>query len=142
MWTLIREFFHDPPQWRPAVLGGYAVALAMGFATLIAPPVTIAGQLGHTLTTIWACALILGSGLAACTVYTDWWVLERLGIKIAGLGLAMYLLIVAWLWVTESGNRGTQFFGLALGMIFLLVRHLQIGAWDYAPRRKGIDQEE
>ena len=142
MFAQLRSFFHDPPQWRPVVMLGYLFAIAMGFVTLIAPPLTISGQLGYTLTTVWACLLLGGSLLAACTVYTDWWWLERLGIKIAGLGLVMYLGIVGWLWVIESGNRGTQFFGLALGLTFLLGRHLQIGAWDYAPPREGIDREE
>ncbi|MDJ1372768.1 hypothetical protein [Gulosibacter molinativorax] len=140
MLRALRYWFYDPPQWRPVVLLGYVVAFAMGMVTLIAPPLTIAGQLGHVLTTIWACLLIAGSLLAACTVYSDWWWLERLGIKIAALGLGVYLGVVVYLWGFEAGNRGTQFFGLTLGLCFFLLRFLQIQAWDYRPRR--LDRED
>lgn len=135
MFAQLRSFFHDPPKWRPIVLVGYALALCMGLSTLLSPPLTIEGLLGQVLTTIWAWLIIVGSVLAASMVYTDRWLLERIGIKIAGLGLALYMVIVAWLWIFQSGNRGTQFFGLSLGCMFLLLRHFQVGGFDYAPRK-------
>lgn len=121
---------NDPPEWRPVWLLGHLWGAAMGAVTLISPPVTIKGELGPVLTTVWGLLALIGALIAASNVYTRHAWAERLGIQIAALGTLLYTLTIGFVWITTGSNRGVQFFAVGLGLFFFLARFLTLKHWD------------
>lgn len=138
MWLAIKSVLHDPPEWRPVWFFGYLVAFCLGLSALTVPPVTIQGELGSTLTVVWGLLCTVGSSLAMFAVYSPFAWLERLGIKVAALGFAMYIGGVAYL-LFAGENRLPQLLGFTLGQLFFLARHLTVGHWD--DRRNAREEE-
>ena len=113
----------------------WAVLTGIGLAALLAPPATIAHQMGALLTVVWA-ALLLGGGLLALIgCLPGWYWVERVGILLAGSGAAMYLWVVLALHYQEPGSRLVQagFVTLAIGS--LVVRWLRIRGPQIDPTR-------
>jgi hypothetical protein len=123
-------WMRDPPEWRPVWLGGHLWGALMGAVTLTAPPLTIKGELGPVLTTVWGILALVGSLIAAANVYSRHAWAERLGIQIAALGTGLYSATILYLWVSTGENRGTQFFAVSLGLFFFLARFLTVEHWD------------
>lgn len=119
-----------------AIVYGFTVAL--GFATLVAPPQSIAGELGPFVTEFWASLLLMGGFGGVLSVLPGWWWAERLSIFLIFAGLGIYLLVVFSLHLGARGDgssRLTQLGVIALASAVFVVRLLLTKGMDYEPKR-------
>ncbi len=126
----------EPRHLKVAYALFYAAAVGLGVIALVAPPQSIAGELGPVLTVAWGVLAILGGAVGAGTVFTGWWFLERLGIVLIWAALGIYLLVVVILQISASeGNRGAQItlFVFAGGLFY--VRWWLIRSYSFEPRK-------
>lgn len=131
LWHLLHE-----PRIVTAAQGVVWLAwLATGLAALIAPPMTIAHEIGPSLTILWSGLLLLGGilGLAGCL--PGWWWVERAGILSATSGALVYLTVVLSLHASATGSRLVQAGFILLAIGSLGVRWLRIRGAQSDPMR-------
>ncbi len=126
----------EPRHLKVTYAAFYVVAIAFGCLALFAPPQSISGELGPSLTIVWGILAIIGGTGGMLTVFPGWWFAERLSIVLIWLALGIYLLIVAILQATaDSGSRWPQMMlFLFAGGLFYVRWHL-IRAYSFEPRR-------
>lgn len=134
LWERVTE----PRRLRAFYAVVYAVTLLIGFATLLSPPQSIAGELGPFVTTFWAVLLVLGGFGGLLTVLPGWWWAERLSIWLVFAGLGIYLLVVLSLHLNarDGSSRLTQLGVIALASGVFAVRLMLTKGMDYEPRRR------
>lgn len=115
--------------------------VAIGFAAIISPPMTIAHELGPTLTGVWAAFLFGGGvfGFAGCV--PGWYWVERAGIYLTITGAIAYLIVVGNLHATTVGNRLVQAGFILSAILSLVVRHLRVGNLQTDPTR-GMERRD
>lgn len=134
-WARITE----PRHMKFAYLVVYVLTMAIGIVTLIAPPQSIAGEVGPVLTTIWASLFIAGGAAGAIAVLPGWWWAERLlAIAPVLLGLTIYLTVVLILHTQNAdtgSSRLTQLGIIVLSAAPFSIRFLIIREYSFEPRR-------
>ena len=130
LWALVTEPRHMSVIY--AVV--YMVVTVTGIATLVVPPVTIAGALGPILSVAWALLFTLGGLLGMITVAPGWWKWERWSIALILVGIAIYGYVIAILHLTTAGSRLTQLGVLILAAAVFIVRWALIRGRTYGPR--------
>lgn len=131
LWLRVRE-----PRVITMISGAYwTVIIGMGAAAFIAPPRSIAAELGPIRTELWASFLLVGGilGLVGCCLLTPvWWRwVEHAGMIAAAGGLALYFTVVMSLHYTQTGSRLTQALGL-VGLVVGLLLRWALARWLYA----------
>ena len=129
LWQRVAE----PRHLKMLMLWVYLATSATGIATLCAPPHTVEAIIGGT-TAIWSALVIVGGVGGVASVLPGWWWVERLSIFSIWVGMAIYLLVLAWLQSVESGSRLTQMGFLVVGALALGGRFLQIRKYSFEPR--------
>ena len=134
LWMML----HEPRVITAAMGVAWLVLTGIGCAALVAPPVSIAHEIGPLLTAIWGSLLLGGGvlGLAGCL--PGWWWIERSGILAAGTGTLIYLVVIVNLHATP-GSRLVQAGFVALALVGLAVRWLRIRAAQVDPTRGHCD---
>ena len=122
LWHLLKE----PRVITAMHLLGYAILTTAGAAALGTPPTSIRAEWGPLLTQLWGGGLLLGGAVALVATPRGWWWVERTGITLLIIALAMYLSVVVSLHYTMSGNRLPQAGVTAYAIISLVVRFLRI----------------
>ena len=131
LWLMLHE-----PRVITAVTGGaWAIVIGIGLSALLAPPTTIAHELGPTLTVIWAACLLVGGSLGMVGCLPGWWWVERTGIISAITGSTIHLIVVLSLQYAQPGSRLTQAGYIALGIVLLILRWLYIRGAQIDPSR-------
>ena len=131
LWLLLHE-----PRVITATQGiVWLIWAAIGVAAVLAPPMTIAHEMGPTLTGVWGGLMCVGGllGLAGCL--PGWWWVERSGIIGAGAGAVVYVFVVLNLHATTPGNRLVQAGFILLAVASLIVRWLRISGLQTDPTR-------
>ena len=131
LWLLLHE-----PRVITATMGvAWLLILGIGCAALVAPPMSIAHEIGPTLTVIWGGLLLTGGilGLAGCLPGWHW--IERSGILAAGTGTLIYLVVILNLHATTNGSRPVQAGFVALCLVGLAARWLRIRGAQVDPTR-------
>ena len=113
----------------------YLVTLAVGIIALAAPPTSIEGAIGATLTTIWAGFFIFGGTLGAITVLPGAWLWERAAVIACGTGVLMYASIILTLHATEGGNRLPQAGMVIVVLLSFVKRGASIRRYSYDPEK-------
>lgn len=116
----------------------YVTTVTIGVVTLVAPPQSIAGEIGPVVTVVWASLFIVGGLVGMVTVLPGWWWAERLlAIAPVLLGLAIYLAVVIALQAqSDAGSsRLTQLGIIVLASAPFAIRALVIREYSYEPRR-------
>lgn len=115
----------------------YLATLAAGVSALLAPPASIEGTLGATLTTLWAAFLIGGGALGAVATLPGIWWLERAAVLAAVTGLGIYGVVVVTLHVqSPAGNRGPQAAVILIAALFFATRWSRIRRYAYDPEAR------
>ena len=123
LWLMLHE-----PRIITAVTGAvWGVLIGIGLSALLAPPASIAHELGPTLTVIWASCLLVGGSLGMVGCLPGWWWVERTGIISAITGSAIYLIVVP--------ERVEGVGGILLGILLLILRWLRIRGAQLDPAR-------
>lgn len=131
LWLMLHE-----PRIITAVTGAaWGVLIGIGLSALLAPPATIAHELGPTLTVIWAACLLVGGSLGMVGCLPGWWWVERTGIISAITGSIIYLIVVLSLHYAQPGSRLTQAGYILLGILLLVIRWLRIRGAQLDPAR-------
>lgn len=112
---------------------GYVVTFLTGVVTLVAPPMTVTGEIGPVLAILWAYMFILGGAIGATTALRGLWAWERWGILLGWAGLAVYAIVITVLHFTSPGSRLTQLGILTLAALFFLARWVLIRGRTYGP---------
>lgn len=113
------EWIADPRAVSALCAAAWLTVTAAGLgALLLGPPSSIASELGPYLTITWAGLYLVGGLLATIGALPGWWYLERAGIALLCVGLAIYDGVVWSLHVTNTGNRAPQ--GLIVTALILL----------------------
>lgn len=131
LWLAIKE----PRHLKVAYFTVYAIALAAGVATMLAPPQTIAGVLGAPLAVAWSVFLIMGGFGGMLTVLPGWWWAERLSVALILCGLGIYAIVVIALHFESPGSRLTQLGVILLAAGLFVVRLLLTRWYSFEPRR-------
>lgn len=131
LWLRVRE-----PRFITIVSGVYWLGFVlMGVAAFIAPPQSIAAELGPIRTEMWASFLLVGGvlGFTGCCLLTPvWWRwVEHAGMIATTGGLALYITVVMTLHYTQTGSRLTQALGL-VGLVVGLLLRWALARWLYA----------
>lgn len=130
----------EPRHMKVAYMVIYMLTIAVGVVTLIAPPQSIAGEVGPTITIVWACLFLLGGIAGTITVLPGWWWAERvLALAPVGIGLSIYAAVVIVLHVqtVDAGaSRLTQVGIIALAAAPFAIRFLVIREYSYDPRAR------
>lgn len=128
----------EPRHMKLAYLLIYVTTVTIGVVTLVAPPQSIAGEIGPVVTVVWASLFIVGGLVGMVTVLPGWWWAERLlAIAPVLLGLAIYLAVVIALQAqSDAGSsRLTQLGIIVLASAPFAIRALVIREYSYEPRR-------
>lgn len=131
LWLRVRE-----PRVITAISGAYwLIFVCMGVAAFVAPPQSIAAELGPIRTELWASFLLVGGALGfigCCLLTAVWWRwVEHAGMIAAAGGLALYFTVVMTLHYTQEGSRLTQALGL-VGLVVGLLLRWALARWLYA----------
>lgn len=106
---------------------GYVLLFVGGLSCLINPLTSWEGTFGLTVTYAWAAVLTLGSLIAAASVFTIYWAVERIGLYLAGGGLLVYAVVTFAMHLTsEQGNRIPQTAVLVFALLMLVLRFIRI----------------
>ena len=131
LWLLLQE-----PRLRSLLLlVGYGTLIIAGVGAFGSPPSTIKAAWGTVLTDIWATLLIVGGTIALAAVPRGIWWAERIGLTVLSVGAAMYLSVIVNLHVTSPGNRIPQAAFVAVTLVCLIIRWLDIRASGLDPTR-------
>ena len=122
LWTLLQE----PRSRTFLLLLAYSTLGAAGIGAFSSPPSTIQAEWGPVLTDVWATLLITGAAVALAAVPRGIWWAERIGITILAVGAAMYLSVIVILHVTSHGNRLPQAAFVAVTLVWLVIRWIDI----------------
>ena len=122
LWHLLKE----PRVITAMHLLGYAILATAGALALGTPPSSIKAEWGPLLTQLWGGGLLLGGVIGLVATPRGWWWVERTGITLLIIALAMYLSVVIYLHYTGSGNRLPQAGVAAYAIISLVIRWLRI----------------
>ena len=122
LWLLLKE----PRVITAMHLLGYAILATAGALALGTPPSSIKAEWGPLLTQRWGGGLLLGGAVGLVATPRGWWWVERAGITLLAIALAMYLSIVVYLHYTGTGNRLPQAGVAAYAIISLVIRFLRI----------------
>lgn len=117
----------EPRVVRTFYFVGYVMLLLGGISCLVRPLTSWEGTFGLAVTYAWAAILTVGAGVAASAVFTIYWALERIGLMLAGGGLAVYALVTVIMHITsEQGNRIPQTSVLVFALLMLVLRFVRI----------------
>lgn len=130
VWASIRQ----PRHMKVIYLGVYIITAMIGTGALVAPPPTIAGALGPTLTVLWAVFLIAGGLAGSGTVLHGVWWLERLALLAIATGLLIYAIVVLTLHPITPAARIPQLGFLLIAGAVYLIRYLAIRHYTFEPR--------
>ena len=135
--NVIRRWWNSvtEPRHMKAAFGVlYLIIIMTGVATLIAPPMSIAGELGPVLSVSWSVFWIMGGFGGALSVMPGWWWAERFSLVFMWAGFLIYSIVVLSLHFTSTGSRLTQFGVLLVASGLAYVRWLMIREYNFEPR--------
>lgn len=128
-WATVTE-----PRHLSIIYGGiYTAGAVTGVITLIAPPSTIAGELGPVLLVTWALLFLVGGIVGMSTVLQGFWKWERWANYLTLGGIAIYGGVITTLHIESSGSRLTQLGVLGLAAGVFIVRLALIRGRSYGP---------
>lgn len=136
LWLLL----HEPRVVTAAQSIVWVFWALIGLAAVLAPPMTIAHEIGPTLTGAWAGMLLIGGVLGFIGCVPGWWWVERSGIIATGTGAATYLFVVVSLHYAAPGNRLVQAGFITAAIASLVVRWLRISGPQLDPLR-GMERD-
>ena len=131
LWLLL----HEPRVITATQSVVWMIWAAIGVAAVLAPPMTIAHEIGPTLTGVWGGMMCLGGILGLIGCVPGWWWVERAGIIGAAAGATTYVFVVLNLHATTPGNRLVQAGFILLAIASLIVRWLRISGLQTDPTR-------
>lgn len=135
IWQLLQE-----PRVITAITAGcWAVGISIGVVTLLWPPLTILGMIGH-MTTVMAIGMIMGGTLGLVGCLSGWWWIERMGIIAAGTATAIYAYTLLALHFGSDGSRLTQLGFVLWAAGSLAARWFRIQGAQIDPTR-GMDRQ-
>jgi hypothetical protein len=133
----VRNRINEPRDIRVFLFLIYFLALIGGVSALDTPPQSVEGELGITLSYIWAGFITLGGFAGIASVNGGRWWLERIACMCAAVGTALYTVVLVALEI--GGDRGTNGIPAAclIGITILVFgyRAWRIRGFDYEPRR-------
>lgn len=113
----------------------YLLALNMGVAVIIAPPLSVIAEWDDPLPTLWAGWFIFGGAIGAVGCLIGHWWAERIGILSLIVATAMYLSAVSYLHFVQEGNRVVQALLITWVLLHLAQRLFRISGQPLDPSR-------
>lgn len=111
----------------------YALCAWAGIATVLAPPSSIEGQFGLTVTLVWGWFAILGGVAGALACPFGKWMIEKPAIILCATATLIYAGIILTLHIQESGNRLPQLCFVVMTLLYLVSRYARIRPFSYQP---------
>lgn len=111
----------------------YALCAWAGIATVLAPPSSIEGQFGLTVTLVWGWFAIIGGVAGAIACPFGKWLVEKPAIILCGTATLIYAGIILTLHIQESGNRLPQLCFVVMTLLYLVSRYARIRPFSYQP---------
>ena len=134
--------WRHPPTTSRLVLAGRiallaappALMLAVGLATAVCPPPSVAGS-AQLLLLAWSLAMVCGGVLVLVALFTRWRRSTVAGHALIAAGAGFYAL--ALLWVPNGLPAAGLIGASALGALGEVVRHVDVARWQRGERVKA-----
>ena len=130
LWKLLQE----PRAVTATMAVSWMIGLGIGAVTVLSPPTTLTGALGH-MTIVMGCLMLIGSAFGVTGCLSGWWWVERCGVIAAGTGTAIYASTLIVIQYQQAGSRLTQLGFILLVVCFLITRWLRIQGAQVDPTR-------
>lgn len=111
----------------------YGLCAWAGIATVLAPPSSIEGQFGLTVTLVWGWFAIIGGVAGALACPFGKWLIEKPAIILCATATMIYAGIILTLHIQESGNRLPQLCFVVMTLLYLVSRYARIRPFSYQP---------